>query len=57
MEAKKAELSTRLDAFFNQYADPKWDIWHGGKSKAGKYKAEGDAPPQEGKAKAKKGKK
>ncbi len=29
------ELSPRLDDFFNRYADPKYDLWHGGTSKAG----------------------
>ena len=27
------ELQTRLYQFFNRYADPKYDLWHGGKSK------------------------
>ncbi|MBL9201019.1 MAG: sulfatase-like hydrolase/transferase [Opitutaceae bacterium] len=33
-EAKRAELAARLDAFFAQHADPKWDVWRGGGSKA-----------------------
>lgn len=28
------ELRIRLDAFFNQYVDPQYDLWHGGRSKA-----------------------
>ena len=28
------QLKTRLDRFFQRYADPKWDLWHGGKSKS-----------------------
>lgn len=33
-EAKRDELAKRLDAFFRQYADPKYDMWNGGRSKA-----------------------
>ncbi len=33
-EAKRDELAKRLDAFFRQYADPKYDLWNGGRSKA-----------------------
>jgi hypothetical protein len=28
------ELERRLEAFFKEYADPQYDMWHGGKSKA-----------------------
>jgi arylsulfatase A-like enzyme len=28
------EMAERLDAFFNEYADPEYDIWKGGRSKA-----------------------
>ena len=28
------QLQKRLDDFFNRYADPKYDLWHGGVSKA-----------------------
>jgi len=28
------QMKHELDAFFKKYADPKWDIWHGGKTKA-----------------------
>ena len=30
------ELRSQLDEFFNRYADPKYDLWHGGTSKAGR---------------------
>ncbi|MCA9005105.1 MAG: sulfatase-like hydrolase/transferase [Planctomycetaceae bacterium] len=30
----RADLKQRMDQFFSQYADPKWDIWNGGKSKS-----------------------
>jgi arylsulfatase A-like enzyme len=36
-EAKRAELAARIDGFFNRYADPKWDIWKGGGSKAKRH--------------------
>lgn len=29
------QMKSRLDQFFKQYADPKWDLWNGGKSKTG----------------------
>ena len=35
-EARIRELRTRIDAFFTQYADPEFDIWKGGRSKAGR---------------------
>lgn len=28
------ELRARLDTFFKEYADPQYDLWHGGRSKA-----------------------
>jgi arylsulfatase A-like enzyme len=31
--AVKAELRDRLHRYFNRYADPKWDLWRGGRSK------------------------
>ena len=31
----RAELKKKLDGFFARYADPKWDLWKGGKSKSG----------------------
>jgi len=33
-EAARDELNQQLAAFFKQYADPKYDIWNGGRSKA-----------------------
>jgi arylsulfatase A-like enzyme len=33
-EAKRTELARRLDEFFARYADPQYDIWQGGRSKA-----------------------
>jgi len=33
-EATRAELAGRLDAFFATYADPQYDLWKGGRSKA-----------------------
>jgi len=30
------ELRSQLDEFFNRYADPEYDLWHGGTSKAGR---------------------
>ncbi len=33
-EPMRAELAGRLDAFFAKYADPQYDIWKGGRSKA-----------------------
>lgn len=37
MEAKRDELASRLDDFFTRYADPKYDIWKGGRSKAKRH--------------------
>jgi arylsulfatase A-like enzyme len=31
----RSELSTRMHAWFAEVADPKWDLWHGGRSKTG----------------------
>lgn len=33
-ESIRAELAARLDGFFAKYADPQYDIWKGGRSKA-----------------------
>ncbi len=33
----QAELSKKLNDFYNKYADPKYDIWHGGGSKARRH--------------------
>ena len=37
-------MSARLNAFFKQYADPQYDIWKGGKSKARRLYAPEDHP-------------
>lgn len=34
MDAQAARLKERLDAFFTRYADPQYDLWRGGRSKA-----------------------
>lgn len=34
MEATRAQLAKRLDEFFAAYADPQYDLWKGGSSKA-----------------------
>jgi arylsulfatase A-like enzyme len=34
------EMSAKLDLFFKTYADPQYDLWHGGKSKAKRVTAE-----------------
>lgn len=31
----RKELKRKMDDFFVKYADPKWDLWHGGQSKTG----------------------
>jgi arylsulfatase A-like enzyme len=36
-DARRTELARRLDAFFTTYADPKYDIWKGGISKARRH--------------------
>ncbi len=36
-EARRAELAGRVDTFFTRYADPKYDIWKGGISKAKRH--------------------
>jgi hypothetical protein len=36
-EGKRTELARRLDEFFAQYADPQYDIWKGGRSKARRH--------------------
>jgi len=36
-EARRAELALRLDRFFAHYADPEYDIWQGGRSKAKRH--------------------
>ena len=34
IEEIRADLDRRLAAFFQEYADPQYDVWHGGRSKA-----------------------
>ncbi len=36
-EPKRAELAGRIDGFFSRYADPQYDIWKGGRSKAKRH--------------------
>lgn len=36
-DGKRIELSRRLDDFFATYADPQYDIWKGGRSKAKRH--------------------
>ncbi len=36
-EAVQAEMAGKLTAFFNRYADPQYDIWKGGRSKARRF--------------------
>jgi arylsulfatase A-like enzyme len=36
-EAKRTELADRLTGFFARYADPQYDIWRGGRSKAKRH--------------------
>lgn len=45
---RQEDLARRLDAFFNRYADPKYDLWRGGKSKARPVNLGGSklAPPR-----------
>lgn len=33
---KQRELAAQLDAFFHRHADPQYDLWKGGRSKAGR---------------------
>src|SRR5205085_7796652 len=37
MEETAARLARRLDDFFTRYADPQYDIWHNGRSKATRH--------------------
>jgi arylsulfatase A-like enzyme len=34
MEEIRGDLQSKLTAFFKKYADPQYDIWQGGRSKA-----------------------
>jgi arylsulfatase A-like enzyme len=36
-EPMRADLAKRLDTFFAEYADPQYDIWKGGRSKAKRH--------------------
>jgi len=40
MEPVVKEMSSRLDSFFKTYADPQYDLLHGGKSKAKRVSGE-----------------
>ena len=37
LEETRAGLARRLDAFFAEHADPQYDIWKGGRSKAKRH--------------------
>jgi arylsulfatase A-like enzyme len=37
-QVQQQELEKRLNEFFARYADPQYDLWHGGRSKAGRLK-------------------
>jgi arylsulfatase A-like enzyme len=41
----KADLAQQLDAFFTTYADPKYDLWKSGRSKAKRHTLSGNAKP------------
>jgi arylsulfatase A-like enzyme len=41
---RQQALATRLDGFFEEYADPQYDIWKGGRSKARRLLAPPDHP-------------
>jgi len=41
----QAALQARLDAFFARHADPQFDLWRGGRSKAGRITKLGRTPP------------
>ncbi len=42
--SEQAKLAERLNAFFDQYAEPEYDIWRGGRSKARRLYAPKDHP-------------
>ena len=44
-DAKRTELAGRIDRFFAQYADPQYDVWKGGRSKAKLHTQYGAAAP------------
>lgn len=35
--AIEKEMTAKLEAFFNEYAEPKYDIWKGGESKSRRF--------------------
>lgn len=39
-EAVQGDLAARLNAFFQEYADPQYDLWRGGRSKAKRLSAD-----------------
>ena len=41
---KQRELADQLDAFFARHADPQYDVWKGGRSKAGRLGAAAPKP-------------
>jgi arylsulfatase A-like enzyme len=43
-------LAAQLDAFFRRHADPQYDVWHGGRSKAGRLAPGPAAAPGAGAA-------
>jgi arylsulfatase A-like enzyme len=44
-EERTRDLAARLDTFFKTHADPQYDLWHGGRSKAGRLVAPVPAAP------------
>jgi arylsulfatase A-like enzyme len=43
-EKIQKEMAEKLYAFFDKYADPEYDIWNGGRSKARRHHAPADHP-------------
>ena len=43
-EETQAKLAAQLLKFFDTYADPEYDIWNGGRSKARRHHAPKDHP-------------
>ena len=43
-EAIQMDLAQRLEHFFEEYADPQYDIWKGGRSKAKRHTKDEPAP-------------
>jgi arylsulfatase A-like enzyme len=44
-EEIRAELDQHLSAFFKQYANPQYDLWHNGRSKAKRLTTDGKKTP------------